>query len=102
MQRVSCNKKHKLQEELNHLVFNIILALFRYLPSDEISREALHVETPEVFIGSSTDVHAVSAGCEASLNHAISIDEALTSQSIDLKGVPHVRIQKLVNWMHCT
>lgn len=72
------------------------------IPSDEIGREAFLIEAPSALVRGCAHLHAVTAGGKARLDHTIDTYQALTSQCIDLQCVPHVRIQKLEDGMHCT
>lgn len=101
------NVDNKLKKEQKDYAAIIVFAedcesevIYRSLPPDEIGRKALLIESPEVFVCSSTHLHAVTSRGEAGLDHTICIYQVLPGQSIDLERVPHVWIKKLEYWMH--
>jgi hypothetical protein len=72
------------------------------MPVDEVCREALEVEPPVVAVVSSADLTGDRTRGEAGLNDAVRADQALPCKSVDLQRVPHVGMQELEDWVHCT
>lgn len=70
------------------------------VPSNEIGGEALLVEPPVIAVGGGAHLHTVPSRGEARLDDAVAVDEDLACDGIDLQGVPHVRLQKLVDRVH--
>nr|GMD95652.1 hypothetical protein C4D60_Mb01t27480 [Ipomoea batatas] len=67
-----------------------------------VCREIFKIELPETLVSRRANLHCITPMSEARLKHALVIDQCLASQGIDFQSVSHVRIKKLVDWMHRT